>query len=83
MSLLARTEDVEQVAKTWLEKKYGKKMMKLKFVEVMGEGGLWNVKARVKISTGVLAVTPMLVQLKIDSNSTDVLGYAESEIEEK
>jgi hypothetical protein len=83
MSLLARTEDVEQVARSWLERKYGKKMMKLKFVEVMGEGGVWNVKAQVRISTGVLAVTPMLVQLKIDSNSTDILGYAESEVVEK
>jgi hypothetical protein len=83
MSLLSRTEDVEEVAKSWLERKYGKKMTKLKFVEVMGEGGVWNVKAQVRVATGVLAVTPMLVQLKIDSNSTDILGYAESEIEEK
>jgi hypothetical protein len=83
MSLLANTEDVEQVARSWLERKYGKKIQKLKFVEVMGDNGVWTVKAQVRLATGVLAVTPMLVQLKIDSKSPDILGYAENEIEEK
>lgn len=80
MSLLATTEDAEQAAKAWMEKKYGKKLGKVKFVEVMGEGGIWVVKARVKLATGVLLIKPHIVQLKIDSTSTDVLGYSESEI---
>lgn len=80
MSLLATTDDAEQAAKAWMEKKYGKKLGKVKFVEVMGEGGIWVVKARVKLATGVLMVKPHMVQLKIDSASTDVLGYSESEI---
>lgn len=83
MSLLVRTEDVEQVAKAWLERKYGKKLGKVKFVEVMSDNGVWNVKANVKLATGVLSITSHLVQLKIDSHSTDVLGYSESQIAEK
>lgn len=83
MSLLVRTEDVEQVAKAWLERKYGKKLGKVKFVEVMSDNGVWNVKANVKLATGVLSITSHLVQLKIDSHSTDVLGYSESQLAEK
>lgn len=83
MSLLVRTEDVEQVAKAWLERKYGKKLGKVKFVEVMSDNGVWNVKANVRLATGVLSITSHLVQLKIDSHSTDVLGYSESQLAEK
>lgn len=80
MSLLATTDDAEQVATAWMQKRYGKKLGKVKFVEVMGDNGIWNVKANVKLATGVLTIKPHLVQLKIDSNSMDVLGYSETEI---
>jgi hypothetical protein len=80
MSLLATTEDAEQAAKAWMEKKYGKRLGRVKFVEVMGENGVWIVKANVKLATGLLLVKPHLVQVKIDSASTDVLGYSEAEI---
>ncbi len=80
MSLLATTDDAEQVAKVWMEKKYGKRLGKVKFVEVMGENGVWTVKANVKLATGVLSIKPHLVQLRIDSASTEILGYSEAEI---
>jgi len=83
MSLLASTDDAEQVALSWMKKKYGDKLGKVKFTEVMGENGVWNVKATVKLSTGLLAFKPHLVQLKIDSNTTDVLGYSETELNTK
>ncbi len=67
----------------WMEKRYGDKLGKVKFVEVMGENGIWMVKANVKLSNGLLAFKPHLVQVKIDSNSTDVLGYSETEIKAK
>ncbi|MDG6899126.1 MAG: hypothetical protein JRM91_01415 [Nitrososphaerota archaeon] len=81
MSLLATTEDAEQVAKSWLQRKYGKRLGKIKFVEVMRESDHWMVKANVKLASGVLLVKPHMVQIKIDSNSTHVLGYSEVEIE--
>ena len=80
MSLLATTEDAEQVAKSWLQRKYGKRLGKIKFVEVMRENDHWMVKASVKLASGVLLVKPHMVQIKIDSNSTYVLGYSEEEI---
>ncbi len=40
MSLLATTDDAEQVARSWMEKRYGPKLGKVKFIEVMGEGGV-------------------------------------------
>jgi hypothetical protein len=83
MSLLASTDDAEQVARAWMEKKYGDKLGKVKFVEVMGENGIWSVKANVKLASGLLAFKPHLIQLKIDSNSTDILGYSETEIQHK
>ena len=83
MSLLASTDDAEQVARAWMEKKYGDKLGKVKFVEVMGENGIWSVKANVKLASGLLAFKPHLIQLKIDSNSTDILGYSETEIQQK
>ncbi len=83
MSLLATTDDAEQVAMSWMQKRYGNKLGKVKFVEVMGENGVWTVKANVKLSTGPLAFKPHLVQVKIDSNSTEILGYSEAEIQNK
>lgn len=83
MSVLATTEDAEQAAKSWMEKKYGKKLGKVKFVEVMVEGGVWTLKAQVKLATGVLLVKPHVVQLKIDSASMNVLGYSTAEVEPK
>ncbi len=83
MSLLATTDDAEQVARSWMEKRYGDKLGKVKFVEVMGEGGVWTIKARVMLSTGLLSYKPHLVQVKIDSATTDVLGYSETEIDGK
>ncbi len=82
MSLLSNTEDVEQVARAWLERKYGKKLGKVRFVEVMSGDGFWSVKASVKLTTGVLSVVPHVVELKIDSRSTDILGYSESRVAE-
>ncbi len=83
MSLLVNTEDVEQVAKGWLQRKYGKRLGKMKFVEVMSEGGVWNVGVKVKLATGVLALTSHMIHLKIDSQSTDILGYSDTEIDQK
>lgn len=71
------------MARAWLERKYGKKLGKVKFVEVMSDNGVWNVKANVKLATGVLLINSHLVQLKIDSHSMDVLGYSESQLAEK
>ena len=67
----------------WMQKRYGDKLGKVRFIEVMGEGGVWTVKANVKLSSGLLAFKPHLVQMKIDSNSTDILGYSETEIQNK
>lgn len=83
MSLLATTDDAEQFAKGWMQKRYGKRLGKVKFVEVMSESGIWTVKANVKLATGVLSIKPHLVQVKIDSGSNDVLGYSEAEIKDK
>ncbi len=81
MSLLATTDDAEQFAKGWMQKRYGKKLGRVRFVEVMGENGVWTVKANVKLATGVLSIKPHIVQLKVDSGSTEVLGYSETEIQ--
>ena len=83
MSLLATTDDAEQFAKGWMEKRYGKKLGKVKFVEVMSDNGVWNVKANVKLATGVLSIKPHIIQIKIDSNSNEVLGYSENAVSEK
>ncbi|MDG6989353.1 MAG: hypothetical protein JRN21_08560 [Nitrososphaerota archaeon] len=82
MSLLATTDDAEQVAKSWMEKRYGKRLGRVKFVEVMSDNGIWSVKADVKLAAGVLLIKRHLIQVKIDAGSTDVLGYSESEISE-
>lgn len=83
MSLLASTDDAEQVARSWMEKRYGSRLGKVRFIEVMSDNGVWTVKANVKLATGLLAFKPYVVQLKIDSNSTDILGYSEAEITSK
>ena len=66
-----------------MEKRYGSRLGKVKFVEVMSDNGVWTVKANVKLATGLLAFKQQLVQLKIDSGSTDVLGYSETEVSSK
>ena len=82
VSLLATTDDAEQVAKSWMQKRYGKRLGRVKFVEVMNDNGIWTVKADVKLAAGVLLVKRHLIQVKINAGSTDVLGYSESEIGE-
>ncbi|MDG6937757.1 MAG: hypothetical protein JRN42_04355 [Nitrososphaerota archaeon] len=81
MSLLASTDDAELAAKAWLQKKYGKRLGRVKFVEVLKDSDVWTVRANVKLSSGVLLIKPHMVQVKIDSNSTQVLGYSEAEVE--
>ncbi len=83
MSLLTSTDDVEQVARSWIQRKYGKRLGKLKFVEVMSGEGVWDVKANVKLTAGVLSIKSQLVHLKIDARSTEILGYSETELLEK
>ncbi len=83
MSLLVNTEDVEQVARGWLERKYGKKLGKLKFIEVMSTDGVWDVKVETKLATGVLSVSPHVVHLRIDAHSTEILGYSQSEVKKE
>ena len=83
LSLLATPDDAEQVAKAWMERRYGKKLGRVKFVEAMNENGVWNVKAKVKLAVGVLLVKPHLVQVRIDARTTEVLGYSESEVNDK
>lgn len=83
LSVLATTDDAEQAAMAWMEKKYGKRLGKVKFVEVMGEGGVWTIKANVKLATGVLLIKPHIIQLKIDSTSMNVLGYSTTEVDSK
>ncbi len=83
MSLLATTDDAEQVATSWLEKRYGNKLGRVKFIEVMGDGGAWSVKARVMLAAGLISSKPHIVQVKIDAATTDILGYSETEIDGK
>ena len=83
MSLLATTDDAEQMALGWMQKRYGNKLGRVRFVEAMVGNGVWTVKANVKLSTGLLVFKPHLVQLKIDSVSSEVLGYSETEISAK
>jgi len=80
MSLLASTDDAEQVARTWMERRYGKGMGKVKFVEVTSENGVWTVKATVNLTSGFFEVKPHLVLLKIDSNSMNIVGYSDTEL---
>ncbi len=79
MSLLATTEEAEQVAKSWLQRKYGKRLGRVNFIEVMKESEVWTVKASVKLASGILLVKPHIVQIKIDSGSAQVVGYSETE----
>ncbi len=79
LSLLATTDDAEQFAKAWLQKKYGKKLGKVKFVEVMSDNGVWTVKANAKLAVGVLLIKPHIIQIKIDAGTAEVLGYSEAE----
>ena len=83
LSVLASPEDAEQVAKAWMQKKYGKRLGRVKFVEVMSDSGVWNVKANVKLTVGVLLIKPHIIQIKIDAGTTEVLGYSETEANPK
>lgn len=66
-----------------MEKKYGRGLGKVKFVEVMSEGGVWTIKANIRLATGVLLIKPHVIQLKIDSASMNVLGYSTTEVDSK
>ena len=81
MPLLATTDDAEQVATAWMKRKYGKKLGRVKFTEVMGDNGVWSVRASVKLAVGVLLVEPHTIQVKIDAGTAEVLGYSETEAE--
>ncbi|HKT22155.1 MAG TPA: hypothetical protein VJR06_06070 [Nitrososphaerales archaeon] len=82
MSLLATTDDAEQVALGWMERRHGKKLGRVKFVEVMSDNGVWSVKATAKLAVGVLLIKPHVIQVKIDARTTEVLGYSETEVTE-
>ncbi len=83
MSLLATPDDAEQVAKAWMQRRYDKRLGRVKFVEAMNENGVWSVKAEVKLAVGVLLAKPHVIQVRIDSRTTDIVGYSESEVKDK
>ena len=83
LSVLASPEDAEQVAKAWMQKKYGKRLGRVKLVEVMSDSGVWNVKANVKLTVGVLLIKPHIIQIKKDAGTTEVHGYSETEANPK
>jgi hypothetical protein len=83
LSLLATPDDAEQVAKAWMQRRYDKRLGRVKFVEAMNENGVWSVKAEVKLAVGVLLAKPHVIQVRIDSRTTDIVGYSESEVKDK
>jgi hypothetical protein len=76
-------DDTEQVAKAWMQRRYDKRLGRVKFVEAMNENGVWSVKAEVKLAFGVLLAKPHVIQVRIDSRTTDIVGYSESEVKDK
>jgi hypothetical protein len=83
LSLLATPDDAEQVAKAWMQRRYDKRLGRVKFVEAMNENGVWSVKAEVKLAVGVLLAKPHVIQVRIDSRTTDIVGYSEFEVKDK
>jgi hypothetical protein len=79
MSLLATTDDAEQVAKAWMAKRFGRRLGKLKFIEVMNDGRVWSVKASVKLASGVLLIKEHIIQVRIDSATSEIVGYSDNE----
>ena len=61
-----------------MKSKYPNKIAKAKFSEVMLENGVWTLRIEVEMRTGVLAAATRILVLKIDPDTTNVVGYSES-----
>lgn len=71
------------MARAWLQRRHGEKLGKVKFVEVMSHNCFWNVKDNINLTSGVLTITSHLMQLRIDSRSTEISGYADNEVTDR
>jgi hypothetical protein len=78
LSIVSTTEEAEEVAKQWMKHKYSGKIAKSKFNQVMLQNGIWTIRADIEIRKGVLQTVPWTLIMRIDANTTNVIGYTES-----
>ena len=78
LSIISTTDEAEGVARQWMKRKYSGKIAKVKFNQVLLQDGVWTLKADVEMRTGVLSTAPRTLMLKIEADTTNVIGYSES-----
>ncbi|HYC11480.1 MAG TPA: hypothetical protein VEC02_02315 [Nitrososphaerales archaeon] len=76
MSLLENADQAEVVAENYLKRKYPKRLGKIRFGHVMLDNGVWTVKANVEAGS-ILSSSKKSVLLRIDSRTTNVVGYSD------
>lgn len=81
MALVGSTDEAEVVAEEWLKKKYSKRFGHAKFSHVMLDGNTWTLKADVGFKS-LLGPSKGRVLLKIDAQTTTLVGYSELPDEE-
>jgi hypothetical protein len=79
MSLVTSAEEAEEVVKQWLEKKFAKKLKKVRVTHISLAHATWDVEAEVDLSSGVLSVEHQKLSLKVDSETAKVIGYSETD----
>jgi hypothetical protein len=78
MPLVSTTDEAEQIAKDWMRRRYGNKISKVRFHEVMLQDGVWTLRAEAEVPKGVLSTAPVSIVLKVDADAPNVVGYSES-----
>ena len=81
MSVIGGAEDAEAVAKDWLTRRHGKRFNKVKFDEIMLEGDVWTLRGKLGLRGGLLAEPKQNIVIRINSETTQVVGYSEAKAE--
>jgi hypothetical protein len=77
MPVIASADEAEGVADEWLKHRFEKKVARTKFSQVTLENGTWTLKADVLFKGGILAQPKKTLVVRVDSQSTQIVGYSE------
>ena len=81
MGVISTAEEAEVVAKEWLGQRHPKRLGKVVFNEVMLEGTTWSIRATAEIKGDLLDKTRIAYAIKVDSETTKVIGYSQEKAE--
>ena len=83
MAVISTAEEAEVVVKEWLSVRHPKRLGKVVFNGVMLEGTTWTIKLMAEVKGTLLDKSRVSYVIKVDSESTKVVGYSQETSEKR